>query len=157
MLRAIYAFHRYVHGWNDIGYNFVVDAFGRIFEARAGGVDEPVVGAHAGGYNLASTGIAVLGSFVATPISPRARIALQHLLAWKLALHGAPARGRVTVRVNPAGAVYSRFPANAQVSLPRIAGHRDADTTDCPGDTLYRELRAIRQGVGRLAPRPVLA
>ena len=52
MLRAIYAFHRYVNGWNDIGYNFVIDAFGRIFEARAGGIDEPVVGAHAGGYNL---------------------------------------------------------------------------------------------------------
>ena len=69
MLRAIYAFHRYVNGWNDIGYNFVVDLYGRIFEARAGGIDEPVVGAQAGGYNLASTGIAVLGSFMATPIS----------------------------------------------------------------------------------------
>ena len=61
MLRAIYAFHRYVNGWNDIGYNFVIDLYGRIFEARAGGIDEPVVGAHAGGYNLVSTGVAVLG------------------------------------------------------------------------------------------------
>ena len=52
MLLAIYAFHRYVNGWNDIGYNFVIDLYGRIFEARAGGIDEPVVGAHAGGYNL---------------------------------------------------------------------------------------------------------
>ena len=51
MLRAIYVFHRYVNGWNDIGYNFVVDLYGRIFEARAGGIDEPVVGAQAGGYN----------------------------------------------------------------------------------------------------------
>jgi hypothetical protein len=157
MLRAIYAFHRYVHGWNDIGYNFVVDAFGRIFEARAGGIDEPVVGAHAGGYNLASTGIAVLGSFMATPISPRARIALQRLLAWKLSLHGVPARGHVSVRVNPAGAVYSRFPANALVPLPRIAGHRDADSTDCPGDVLYGELRGIRGAVHRLAPHPTRA
>jgi hypothetical protein len=157
MLRAIYAFHRYVHGWNDIGYNFVVDAFGRIFEARAGGVDEPVVGAQAGGYNLASTGIAVLGSFMATPISPRARSALQRLLAWKLSLHGVPARGHVTVRVNPAGAVYSRFPANALVPLPRIAGHRDADSTDCPGDVLYGELRGIRRAVRRLAPNPTRA
>jgi N-acetylmuramoyl-L-alanine amidase len=157
MLRAIYAFHRYVHGWNDIGYNFVVDAFGRIFEARAGGVDEPVVGAQAGGYNLASTGIAVLGSFMATPISPRARSALQRLLAWKLSLHGVPARGRVTVRVNPAGAVYSRFPANALVPLPRIAGHRDGDSTDCPGDVLYGELRGVRGAVRRLAPNPTRA
>ena len=73
MLRAIYVFHRYVNGWNDIGYNFVVDLYGRIFEARAGGIDEPVVGAQAGGYNLVSTGIAVLGTFTSVPISKTAR------------------------------------------------------------------------------------
>lgn len=157
MLRAIFTFHRYVHGWNDIGYNFVIDTFGRIFEARAGGVDEPVVGAHAGGYNLVSSGVAVLGSFMSRPISPAARGALQRLLAWKLALHSVPAEGQVTVMVNPAGSVYSRFPANARVSLPRIAGHRDGDTTDCPGDVLYRELPAIRPSVLRLAGRPVRA
>jgi hypothetical protein len=157
MLRAIFVFHREIRGWNDIGYNFVIDAFGRIFEARAGGIDEPVVGAQAGGYNLVSTGVAVLGSFSSRPISAASRRALQRLLAWKLALHGVPAQGRVTVHVNPAGAVYSRYPANAPVSLPRIAGHRDADTTDCPGDVLYHQLPAIRPRVHALAPRPVLA
>jgi hypothetical protein len=157
MLRAIYLFHRQVRGWNDIGYNFVIDLYGRVFEARAGGIHEPVVGAQAGGYNLVSTGVAVLGSFTGTPISPAAAGALEHLLAWKLALHGRPAQGRVTVRVNPAGAPYSRFPANAQVSLPRIAGHRDADSTDCPGDALYGELAVIRRGSERLAGRPARA
>ncbi len=157
MLRAIYSFHRYVNGWNDIGYNFVVDLYGRIFEARAGGIDEPVVGAHAGGYNLASSGVAVLGSFMGVPISTQARHALERLLAWKLSLHGLPSAGRVTVKVNPAGAVYSRFPANARVSLQRIAGHRDGDSTDCPGDVLYRELPGIRTAVAGLAPRPVRA
>jgi hypothetical protein len=154
MLRAIYAFHRYVNGWNDIGYNFVLDAYGRIFEGRAGGIDEAVVGAHAGGYNLVSTGVAVLGTFMAAPISAAARGALEGLLAWKLSLHGLPAQGRVTVRVNPAGAFYSRFPANTRVSLSRIAGHRDGDSTDCPGNVLYGELPAIRRGVRGLAPRP---
>jgi hypothetical protein len=157
MLRAIYAFHRYVNGWNDIGYNFVIDAYGRIFEARAGGIDEPVVGAQAGGYNLASSGIAVLGTFISQPISAAAHRSLRQLLAWKLALHGVPAQGRVEVRVNPAGAVYSRFPANSLVSLPRIAGHRDADSTECPGDALYRQLPAVRNAVARLAPQPVRA
>ncbi len=157
MLRAIYVFHRYVHGWDDIGYNFVVDLYGRIFEARAGGIDEPVAGAQAGGYNLASSGVAVLGSFMSTRVSAAARGALEHLLAWKLALHGVPAQGRVTLRVNPAGAAYSRFPANARVSLPRIAGHRDGDSTDCPGDALYGELAAIRRGALRLAGRPARA
>ena len=157
MLRAIYAFHRYVNGWNDIGYNFVVDLYGRIFEARAGGIDEPVVGAHAGGYNLVSSGVAVLGSFSGTPISAAARTALQRLLAWKLSLHGTPSAGRVTVRVNPAGASYSKYPARARVSLPRVAGHRDADSTECPGDALYAELPRIRRTVGRLAGTPVRA
>src|SRR6202171_4208057 len=157
MLLAIFLFHRHVRGWNDIGYNFVIDLYGRIFEARAGGIDEPVVGAHAGGYNLASTGVAVLGSFTAAPTSAAARSALESLLAWKLSLHGVPAEGSVTVRVNPAGAPYSRFRANAHVPLPRIAGHRDGDSTDCPGSTLYGELPAIRKGARRLARRPTRA
>ncbi len=157
MLRAIYVFHRYVNGWNDIGYNFVVDLYGRIFEARAGGIDEPVVGAQAGGYNMVSTGIAMLGTFTAVPISKAARSALEALLGWKLSLHGVPAQGNVTVRVNPAGASYSRFPANARVSLPRIVGHRDGDATECPGNVLYGELPAIRTGVRRLAPNPTRA
>jgi N-acetylmuramoyl-L-alanine amidase len=157
MLRAIFIFHRYVNGWNDIGYNFAIDAYGRIFEARAGGIDEPVVGAQAGGYNLQSTGVAVLGSFMSHRISPAARVALERLLAWKLSLHGVPAEGRVTVRVNPAGARYSRFPANAHVPLPRIAGHRDGDSTDCPGGALYGELPAIRQNVHLRAGRAARA
>ena len=157
MLRAIFAFHRYVRGWNDIGYNFVIDAFGRIFEARAGGIDEPVCGAQAGGYNLVSTGIAVLGSFSSTAVSPAARRALTRLLAWKLALHGVPAQGRVRVRVNPAGAGYSRYPAGALVPLPRIAGHRDGDSTDCPGNALYGELPGVRGSVLGLAPNPARA
>ena len=157
MLRAIYAFHRYGNGWNDIGYNFVLDLFGRIFEARAGGVDEPVVGAQAGGYNLVSTGVAVLGSFSEVPISTAARQALERLLAWKLSLHGVSAIGRVAVRVNPAGARYSRFPAGAHVSLEHIAGHRDGDSTDCPGDVLYGELPRIRRSVRQLAGRPARA
>ncbi len=157
MLRAIFLFHREFNGWNDIGYNFVVDRFGHIWEARAGGIDEPVVGAQAGGYNLVSSGVAVLGSFSGTPISPPARAALQRLLAWKLALHGTPSRGSVTVRVNPAGAAYSKYPARARVSLRRVSGHRDADSTECPGDALYAQLPAIRAQVLRLAGTPVKA
>jgi uncharacterized protein with LGFP repeats len=157
MLRAIYVFHRYVRGWDDIGYNFVIDLYGRIFEARAGGIDEPVAGAQAGGYNLVSTGVAVLGEFASTQISQSAASALQRLLAWKLSLHGIPCAGRVTVRVNPAGASFSRFPGGAHVSLPRIAGHRDADTTDCPGDALYGQLGSIRARAERLARQPARA
>ena len=133
MLRAIYVFHRQVRGWNDIGYNFALDRFGRLFEARAGGIDEAVVGAHAGGYNTCSTGVAVLGTYNSRPISAGRRAALEQLLAWKLSLHGVGVLGHVVVTVDPAGAAYSRYPAGSEVTLPRIAGHRDADSTDCPG------------------------
>jgi hypothetical protein len=55
--------------------------------------------------------------------------------------------------VTPGGAVYSRYPAGARVSLPRIAGHRDADTTECPGNDFYGELPRLRPLVSRLAGR----
>ena len=154
MLLAIYDFHRYVRQWDDIGYNFVIDAFGRIWEARAGGIDQAVIGAQAGGYNAVSTGVAVLGTFNALPPPQAAIDALERLLAWKLSLHGVPVQGRVTVQVNPAGASHPRFPPGARVSLPRIAGHRDGDSTDCPGNVLYGELPAIRPVIQRLARSP---
>jgi N-acetylmuramoyl-L-alanine amidase-like protein len=157
MLRAIYAYHRYTRGFFDIAYNFVIDAWGRIWEARAGGVDEPVVGAHAGGYNSVSTGVAILGSFSFVQPSAPAVAALRRLLAWKLALHGVPVLGRVRVQVNPSDAFYTPFAPGQRVLLPRIAGHRDGDLTSCPGNDLYHRLPAIRTTVSRLAgPRYTL-
>ncbi|HUE30709.1 MAG TPA: hypothetical protein VMR79_07530, partial [Verrucomicrobiae bacterium] len=100
---------------------------------------------------------AVLGSFQSVRISRAAHASLVRLLAWKLSLHGVRAHARATVKVNPAGAVWSKYPANAKVPLPTIAGHRDADSTDCPGDALYSELPGIRAAVGRLAPLPTRA
>jgi hypothetical protein len=137
-------YHRDVRGFHDIGYNFLIDRYGQIFEGRAGGIDEAVVGAQAGGYNLVSTGVGMIGSFQ-DALPPRAaRRALAELLAWKLSLHGLPLEGKVTVRVNAAGQAYSRYPAGTPVTLNRIAGHRDGDSTDCPGNALYRRLPFLR-------------
>ncbi len=156
MLRSIFAYHRYVRGWEDIGYNFVIDAFGRIWEARAGGIDEAVIGAQAGGYNAVSTGVALLGSFM-TAVPPAAAVAaLERLLAWKLSLHGVPVGGRVTVVVDPADAFYTPFAPGAHVSLPRVAGHRDGDSTDCPGNALYARLPEVRRRVATLAGTPAV-
>jgi hypothetical protein len=153
MIRSIFHFHRDVRGWHDIGYNFLVDKFGRIWEGRLGGIDEPVVGAQAGGYNLVSTGVALLGSYQSHGASPAALEALARLTSWKLALHGVHSTGTTVVHVDPAGASFSRFPANAPVKLKRISGHRDADSTDCPGNSLYRRLPRIRSRAAALAPR----
>jgi hypothetical protein len=155
ILRGIFDYHRFVRGFWDIAYNFAVDAFGRIWEARAGGIDEPVIGAHAGGYNAESTGVVVLGDFMSVSPSGAALRALERLLAWKLSLHGVPSRGRVTVAVSPGSGFYSRFAPGSRVSLPRVAGHRDGDSTDCPGNVLYHELPSIRSRVAALAGVPV--
>ncbi len=154
MILSIYDYHRFVHGWFDIGYNFVIDAFGRVWEARAGGIDEPVIGAQAGGYNAVSTGVVVLGTYMDTLPSPAALDALQGLLAWKLPLHGIPALGTVIVEVDPASAYYTPFAPGQRVPLPRIAGHRQGDTTDCPGDDLYAHLPVVRARVDALAGVP---
>lgn len=151
ILYSIFVYHRYVRGYFDIGYNFAVDALGGIWEARAGGIDQAVMGAQAGGYNTQSTGVVVLGSFMATAPSPAALDALGRLLAWKLSLHGVPALGRVTAVVDTSGASYTAFAPGAQVSLPRIAGHRDGDQTSCPGDALYARLPPLRLRVAQLA------
>jgi hypothetical protein len=154
ILMSIFAYHRYVRGFFDIGYNFAVDAYGRIWEARAGGIDLPVIGAHAGGYNEESTGMVVLGSFSGVVPSPAAIDALEHLLAWKLSLHGLPVLGRVTVEVAAYDAFYTPFAPGAHVSLPRVAGHRDGDQTSCPGDAFYARLPSIRPQVAALAGSP---
>jgi hypothetical protein len=154
MVLSIFDYHRYVRGFHDIAYNFMIDAFGRIWEGRAGGIDKPVRGAHAGGYNAESMGVAVIGSFIAVAPPPAAIAALERLLAWKLSLHGLPTLGQVTVEVSPASAFYTPFAPGAHVSLPRIAGHRDGDSTDCPGDAFYARLPSIRPRVAALTGTP---
>ena len=105
---AIANYHRDTNGWNDIGYNFVVDQYGQVFEARAGGVEQAVVGAQAQGYNSESTGIAVLGTFSAVPFPEPAMAALAQLIGWKLSLHRVPCEGTVPVRSG--GGDLNRYP-----------------------------------------------
>jgi hypothetical protein len=148
MVLGICLFHRNGNGWNDIGYGFLVDRFGRVFEGRGGGVDAPVIGAHAGGFNQESAGIAVLGNFTSSS-PPRAAVdSLARLLAWKLSVHGVPALGRV--RVTSAGGPSTGYRVGTRVKVNRISGHRDVDFTSCPGAALYRQLPALRRRVARL-------
>jgi hypothetical protein len=156
LLLGIYDYHVGVRGFWDIAYNFVIDLYGQIWEARAGGIDMAVVGAHAGGYNAESTGVAVLGDFTNVVPSDAAIGSLQRLLAWKLSLHGAPSEGLVEVVVAPSDYFYTAFGPGAHIALPRVAGHRDGDLTDCPGDAFYAQLPAIRPGITALAGAPAV-
>lgn len=142
---GICRFHRNANGWWDIGYNLLVDRFGRVYEGRAGGVDAPVIGAHAGGWNGVSTGIAVIGSFAARAPSRAAQDALVDTLAWKLAGAGVPARGTVAQR-SPGGAE-NRWARGVLVRHERIIGHRDAGRTVCPGARLHAMLPRLRARV----------
>ena len=63
IVKGIQLFHVQGNGWNDIGYNFLVDRFGTVYEGRFGGVDRNVVGAHAQGFNTGSVGVALLGTY----------------------------------------------------------------------------------------------
>ena len=151
MVLAICRYHRNSNGWRDIGYNFLVDGYGVVYEGRAGGTDQPVIGAQAGGYNTVSTGVANLGTFTSVAQTPEAVHATARLLAWKLSLHGVPVSGQV--RVTSAGGATNRHAAGTRVTFERIAGHRDANATACPGSALYGQLDDIRRQAAQLAPQ----
>ena len=146
IVRAIQTYHVKANGWNDIGYNFLVDPFGQVFEGRAGGIDRNVVGAHAEGFNTGSVGVAVIGTYENAPPSPEAEAALEALLAWRLDLaHVDP----ITL-VTRTSLGNPRFPDGIPVTLRAISGHRDTGFTECPGDAFYGRLGAVAQAVAGL-------
>ncbi|WP_430783507.1 N-acetylmuramoyl-L-alanine amidase [Actinoplanes sp. G11-F43] len=149
IVRGIEAFHVRSKGWNDIGYNFLVDKCGRIFEGRAGGVHRSVLGAHTLGFNENASAVAVIGDHRSTAVSTAARAAVAQLAAYKLGAWGNPPLGR-------AGLVSGgsdRYPKGRTAVLNRISAHRDTGRTECPGDSLYAQLPAIRAIAGAAPAR----
>jgi flagellar hook assembly protein FlgD len=143
IVRGIEVYHVKGNGWNDIGYNFLVDRFGNVYEGRRGGIDKNVVGAHAEGFNTGSVGVALIGNFtVATP--PKAmQDALVSLLAWRLDIaHVDPLS---TVVYSSGGNL--KFKAGTLVTLRAISGHRDTGPSECPGIRAYRLLPGIAKRV----------
>ncbi|MBL7184384.1 MAG: N-acetylmuramoyl-L-alanine amidase [Anaerolineae bacterium] len=134
-IRAIYYYHAVTLGWGDIGYNYLVDWQGSIYQGRYGGLD--VIGAHAGGYNCGSIGISAIGSYGNTvppePPSveppPALLDAITDLAAWECS--------RSLINPNES----SHF---VDMTINNIAGHRDYSQTACPGDYLYAELPYLR-------------
>jgi len=127
MVRAIYYYHAAIHEWGDIGYNYLIDALGNIYEGRAGG--SGVVGCHAQRFNWGSTGIALIGDYRQhDPPSPMLD-SLTGFLAWQCASHSIDPEGqRVFI----------------DTVLPNVMSHRDCGATVCPGDRVYALLPTIR-------------
>jgi len=137
--------------WDDVGYNFLVDRCGTIYEGRAGGVERAVVGAHTQGFNRRTSGIAAIGTFTAgVPVPKALTDAIAALAAWKLGLSDIDPRG--TARLVSSNGL-SRYAAGTAALLPAVVGHRAGFSTTCPGAALQARLPAIREAAARLQGR----
>ncbi|CRK54339.1 conserved exported hypothetical protein [Rhodococcus sp. RD6.2] len=149
IVRSIYAYHAQTLGWCDVGYNVLVDRYGQIFEGRAGGLDRNVQGAHAGGFNENTFGIAMMGDF-STVAPPQATIdSVGRFLGWRLAKAGLDPTGRTTMWSE--GTDFTPYAQGEAVDLPIIFAHRDVGLTSCPGDAAYALMDQIR-GIAKANP-----
>ena len=139
IVRGIQLYHVQSNGWNDIGYNFLVDRFGTVYEGRYGGIERNVVGAHAQGFNTGSVGIALLGTYQGTAPPKAAEDAIARLIAWRLDLAHVDPSGLLTFVSGGS----DRFVTGALVPVRAVSGHRDTGATQCPGDALYARLNAL--------------
>lgn len=162
LVRGIMTYHVKTSGWNDLGYNFLVDKCGQIFEGRGGGADLPVKGAHTYGFNSYSTGIALLGDFEGDASTGKpagrpttaAQQSAARVAAWKLGQYGGDPKGSVTLT---AMGNTGKYTEGEQATMSVISGHRDAFATACPGRNLYSQLSVIRDfaaGPGRNSAIP---
>ena len=143
IVRSIETYHVLGNGWDDIGYNFLVDKYGQVFEGRWGGIEKAVVGAHAMGFNLGSVGVALIGTYNGVGMTAAERASLVKLLAWRLDVaHVDPLS--TTTRVSTGNPRYAK---GTSVQLRAVSGHRDAYPTSCPGSTVYAQLPAVARQV----------
>ncbi len=146
IVRSLYAYHVQSNGWKDIGYNFVVDKCGTVFEGRKGGVDRPVLGAHTYGFNRESAGISVIGTYTDAGASTAAITSVARIAAWKLGQYKVDPAGTTMLTAGADGnnLANTKFVAGTQYPFRTISGHRDGYATECPGTKLYGQLPTIR-------------
>ncbi|MDQ3990045.1 MAG: N-acetylmuramoyl-L-alanine amidase [Actinomycetota bacterium] len=149
IVRGVYAYHAWTLGWCDIGYHALVDRYGQVFEGRAGGLDRPVIGAHAGGFNRQTSSIAMMGRYTGEQPPRVMADELARFLDWKLGVHTLDPHGE-TVLVSAGGGT-SRYPRGTAVPLPVLFGHRDVGATECPGDDGYALLPGLRAAAASTA------
>lgn len=143
-MRTIQQEH-FARGYYDIGYNFVVDRCGQIFEGRSGGMDLPVIGAHDVGFNTNTVGISYIGNTMTLKPTRAGLEAISRVVAWKFGMYGISPSSNVTlVSGSPLGQDGNKVPEGSSITLPRVFGHRDTNATLCPGDALYGKLPLIR-------------
>src|SRR5262249_28078524 len=133
IVRDIWNFHVFKRGWADIGYNYLIDPNGVIYEGRSGG--DNVTGAHFSGVNAGTMAVALLGDFTNEAPAAEALKSLKEILAWKCDQRDLDPESRSLHEAS-------------QLILNTISGHRDGPKpTECPGERLYLSLPAIRAAV----------
>ncbi|WP_051196687.1 peptidoglycan recognition protein family protein [Jonesia quinghaiensis] len=148
-VRAIYSYHARTLGWGDIGYNFLVDRFGTIYEGRKGSIDGIPKGAHAGNYNDTTIGVSAMGNFENITAPTAMTNSMVNVLAWKGAQYGINATGTTTLRTGTAKSSSGRAKPGSLVEVPTIAAHRDTNYTACPGRNLTSRMSSIRTSVSK--------
>ena len=143
IVRGIELYHVLGNGWDDIGYNFLVDKYGQVFEGRYGGMEKAVVGAHAMGFNFGAVGVALLGNYNGAGLTAAARASLVKLLAWRLDLAHLDPLSQVT-RISAGNPKYGK---GTSVGLRAVSGHRDTYPTSCPGNSVYAQLPSITRQI----------
>ncbi|MCG7635565.1 N-acetylmuramoyl-L-alanine amidase [Gordonia McavH-238-E] len=152
IVRGIYAYHARSLNWCDIGYNVLIDKYGQIFEGAFGGLDRNVEGTHTGGFNKETVGVSMIGNLDEVPPTAAMVSATGKFLRWRLGKAGLNPAGTATLTSE--GFAGTKFAAGTQSNLPVISGHRDYNSTSCPGVHGYAALTAIRALAGGAPPAP---
>ncbi len=147
LIRGFYAYHVKSQGWSDIGYNFLVDRFGTVWEGRAGGTSRAVIGSHAGGFNTGTVGISMIGTYETVAPSKELLESVAQVAAWRLSLAGVDPRGSLTMTSGGS----TRYAAGTPVPLPTVFAHRQVSMTSCPGTLGFAALPQIRERAAALA------
>jgi hypothetical protein len=147
-VRAIWYYHSKTRGWGDIGYNYLVDPNGIIYEGRSGGDD--VEAGHAYPFNKGTMGIGMIGNFMTVAPTAAAQASLVNLISWKASQRGIDPHAVLPITG------YTECGGKIVYNRPTIAGHRDYkgtacgrkfNTSTCPGDRLWDMLPQIRDAV----------
>lgn len=142
VVRGLYSYYVNTLDYADLGYNFLVDKYGTIYEGRAGSITKPVRSAATGGFNTNSMAVVAMGNFQTAPASDEMVRAIAKVLAYRLsAFHRDP----FDKKVLRAEIGSSRYDAGERARFRVVSGHRDAGFTACPGNNLYQRLPTIRR------------
>ncbi len=145
IVNSIYYYHAVTLDWGDIGYNFLVDKYGQVFEGRAGSASatpgKMVAGAHAQGANTGTMGIAMMGTYTTESPTSAELTAVGKMAGWQLSRAGVDPRGSAQFTITYDNGKYQK---GKTLTLNRILGHRDVYATACPGDAGYSALETIR-------------